>query len=213
MEPARQKSEGDNTLFEELRRLRKEIAQQASIPPYVVFPDTTLSEMSKHLPLDEEALLGISGVGEVKLQKYGSLFLTVIRKYVEAQGMQPLPSSKADKSSKLKDIQESTGTAKEVDKNPSYLLTYNLFQQGKSLEGIARERDLSIITVQEHIVRSSLEGYKVDWDALISPEHEQLILAAIERLGAEKLKPLKEALPDEIEYFALRGVICKHNSK
>jgi ATP-dependent DNA helicase RecQ len=213
MEPARHKSEGDNTLFEELRRLRKEIAQQASIPPYVVFPDTTLSEMSKHLPLDEEALLGISGVGEVKLQKYGSLFLTVIRKYVEAQGMQPLPSSKADKSSKLKDIQESTGTAKEVDKNPSYLLTYNLFQQGKSLEGIARERDLSIITVQEHIVRSSLEGYKVDWDALISPEHEQLILAAIERLGAEKLKPLKEALPDEIEYFALRGVICKHNSK
>jgi len=68
-------------LFEELRALRKQIADAAGVPPFVVFSDATLVEMSKTRPGDTRELLSITGVGEQKLRKYGSAFLDAIRAY------------------------------------------------------------------------------------------------------------------------------------
>lgn len=70
-------------LFEELRSLRKRIADTASVPPFVVFSDATLLEMAKSRPRDERELLSITGVGEHKLRKYGSAFLATIREYCQ----------------------------------------------------------------------------------------------------------------------------------
>lgn len=61
--------------FERLRALRSEIAKENGIPPYVVFSDKTLKEMAEKLPHDKEAMLDISGVGEVKFERYGEAFL------------------------------------------------------------------------------------------------------------------------------------------
>lgn len=71
----------DNSLFEALRQVRRELAQQAGIPPYLVFNDSTLREMSSLCPTDEAALAKIKGVGERKLAQYGAAFLTAIRQY------------------------------------------------------------------------------------------------------------------------------------
>ncbi|MCB1734785.1 MAG: DNA helicase RecQ [Gammaproteobacteria bacterium] len=68
----------DEILFEELRILRKRLADDADIPPYVVFSDATLSQMAAQLPTNETELLDISGVGQTKLERYGKLFLDVI---------------------------------------------------------------------------------------------------------------------------------------
>ncbi|MFX0559511.1 DNA helicase RecQ [Tepidibacillus infernus] len=73
----------DNTLFDLLRKLRKEISSKENLPPYVIFPDSTLLDMARLYPVDAEALLNIKGVGQNKLQKYGDLFLAEIRKYVD----------------------------------------------------------------------------------------------------------------------------------
>ncbi len=81
-----QEEVGDNTLFELLRGLRKEISQQEKVPPYVVFPDSTLRQMCERLPADEQELLTISGVGEEKLRRYGSRFLQVILAFVKESG-------------------------------------------------------------------------------------------------------------------------------
>jgi len=70
-------------LFEELRSLRKQIADAAGVPPFVVFSDATLVEMSKARPGDESDLLQITGVGEVKLRRYGTPFLKVIADYTQ----------------------------------------------------------------------------------------------------------------------------------
>jgi ATP-dependent DNA helicase RecQ len=75
--------EEDTELFARLRALRKEWAENEGVPPYVIFSDQTLREMSALLPVDEEALLQVKGVGAVKAKKYGSAFLEVIRAYVE----------------------------------------------------------------------------------------------------------------------------------
>jgi ATP-dependent DNA helicase RecQ len=68
----------DQSLFEALRERRKELADSHDLPPYVIFHDATLRQMAEHRPASEEDLLDISGVGEVKLARYGKAFLEVI---------------------------------------------------------------------------------------------------------------------------------------
>lgn len=71
----------ETRLFELFRSLRKQIADEQGIPPYVVFSDRTLRDMAAHLPRSAEAMLTISGIGEVKLQRYGGQFLRLIDRY------------------------------------------------------------------------------------------------------------------------------------
>lgn len=71
----------DATLFERLRELRMELAKKAHVPPYLIFSDKTLHEMSTHKPANETQMLRVSGVGEVKYKRYGEAFLNVIQKY------------------------------------------------------------------------------------------------------------------------------------
>jgi ATP-dependent DNA helicase RecQ len=65
-------------LFEALRRRRKEIADELDLPPYVIFHDATLMQLAEHRPTTEAAMLGINGVGAVKLERYGKAFLEII---------------------------------------------------------------------------------------------------------------------------------------
>ncbi len=71
----------DDGLFEALRRLRKQLADEAGVPPYVVFSDATLREFAAKKPLSLVAFRGISGVGDVKLERYGDAFVNAIRAY------------------------------------------------------------------------------------------------------------------------------------
>lgn len=71
----------DHELFDLLRSLRKQIADELGIPPYVVFSDRSLRDMASILPQSDETMLSVSGVGEVKLQRYGQQFLALIKKY------------------------------------------------------------------------------------------------------------------------------------
>lgn len=68
-------------LFEELRKLRLEIAQEESVPPYIVFSDKTLIDMCVKKPSNEAEMLNVSGVGENKLKKYGQRFLEAIQHF------------------------------------------------------------------------------------------------------------------------------------
>jgi ATP-dependent DNA helicase RecQ len=68
----------DLRLFENLRVLRKKLAAESGVPPYVIFGDATLVEMSRMRPRNEIEFLGINGVGQVKLERHGSAFLDVI---------------------------------------------------------------------------------------------------------------------------------------
>ncbi len=75
---ARDLEPGDVELFEALRELRKRLADDQGVPPYVIFGDATLTQMSRDKPRTEDALLKINGVGQVKLERYGAEFLDVI---------------------------------------------------------------------------------------------------------------------------------------
>ena len=75
----------DPDLFQALRVLRKELADEQHVPPFVIFGDATLVEMAAYRPQDAESLLKINGVGAHKLGKYGAKFLEAIREYRGAE--------------------------------------------------------------------------------------------------------------------------------
>ncbi|WP_286034657.1 DNA helicase RecQ [Megamonas hypermegale] len=76
------KAEAKGDLFEKLRLVRRELAIKAKLPPYMIFSDATLIEMAQKMPVTLEDMSHIRGIGEFKLNKYGSEFLNVIKKFV-----------------------------------------------------------------------------------------------------------------------------------
>ncbi len=208
--PVRERTPEDNSLFNMLCSLRREIARKEQLPPYVIFHDLTLRQMSARLPTDYASMLAVSGVGEVKMQKYGQPFLELIEGYL----MENPPSSDCQVMDKTSSSDGDTAApappapAKEP-RMPSHMISWDLYQAGNSISQIARERKLTNLTVQDHILRCGREGYELEWREIVSAEEEACILQAIEAAGSSKLKPIKEALPEEISYFAIKAVICR----
>jgi ATP-dependent DNA helicase RecQ len=78
----------DESLFERLRRLRKRLADELSVPPYIVFSDVSLRQMARDYPANERDFIRISGVGEKKLQEFGSVFLSEVAAHLQSQPRQ-----------------------------------------------------------------------------------------------------------------------------
>jgi ATP-dependent DNA helicase RecQ len=182
-------------LFEELRALRKEISEAEQLPPYIIFQDSTLKEMCRRLPVTEASMLAIPGVGELKCAKYGHVFLEAIKQHVDKHGPASPPSP--------------LNASPQADKESSHLLTYRLYKEGKSLAEIAALRNLTRGTIEDHLLRAGLDGHPLEWDDFIPPGLEETIMAKIEELGAAKLRPLKDALPPEVDYMAIKAAIVK----
>lgn len=72
----------ERILFGYLKKLRKDIADSEDVPPYIIFSDATLLEMVQTMPESKQQLLNITGVGKIKLEKYGNLFLDKIKEYM-----------------------------------------------------------------------------------------------------------------------------------
>lgn len=227
--PSREKSE-EISLFDRLRALRREIAIRENLPPYMIFADSTLREMAQVCPLNHRAMIRISGVGERKLEKFGDEFLEAIESFckeTESVGAFSDASSEAgaeklqSKSNQFLgqyDDQKDSMRSQEIinrvntsnDKVSSHIQTFLMYQEGYSLEDIARIRKITPITVQNHLVRCGLDGQAVPWDDFIPIDQESHILEAIREVGREKLRPIKDLLTDEVEWFTIRAVLEKH---
>jgi ATP-dependent DNA helicase RecQ len=75
----------DESLFDELRALRKRLADQRDVPAYVIFPDTTLRAMARDVPRNATEMRQIPGVGDKKLQDYGDVFLAALAAYASSR--------------------------------------------------------------------------------------------------------------------------------
>ena len=73
----------DSDLLDKLKALRRELADKANVPAYIIFTNATLIDMCKKLPTSSAAFLNVSGVGKQKLALYGEKFLELIRKHIE----------------------------------------------------------------------------------------------------------------------------------
>lgn len=179
----------DQALFLELKQLRWNTAVQEQVPPYVVFSDRALQEMATYFPKTPQELSRINGVGPIKLTKYGDEFLKMIRKYAD---------SKDPVNFKIMPI----------ERNKSSDETLFLFKEGHSIEKMMEIRQLTKDTIINHLVEAIQNGKILDVSALVPPEKQILIKEAIEKVGIERLKPIKEVLPEEVSYDEIRLTIA-----
>lgn len=118
-EKVKKVSNHDNGLFEKLRALRLEIAREKNYPPYIIFGDVSLREMTSFLPKNNEEFLRIKGVGQNKLSDYGELFLEVINNHIIETGIVPIEHDierekiniKTDYHKRVEQIQETSPNA------------------------------------------------------------------------------------------------------
>jgi ATP-dependent DNA helicase RecQ len=197
-------------LLATLKALRMELAKSEHVPPYVVFHDSTLQQMCLRLPLDRESMLEVPGMGTHKLEKYGEPFLSVIASNLEANPdiVKNLAANQVEKNT-----QHKAKVKKEGSKTATHIVTFEAFKSGRSIPDIACDRNLTISTIKGHLLHCKQHGLSVEWEDLIPDGTEELILKKIMELGVSSLKPLKEALPEEIDYCTIISVIAKHNLK
>jgi len=193
----------DEALFQELRKLRKQMADDQNVPPYVLFSDVSLKEMSRYVPTTADEFLMIKGVGEKKLNQYGKAFLHVLQGWSNAH-----PSH--TKKVKIGTSPVKVKKEKIADTRPSHMISYQMFKSGKLLKDIAVVRELSPKTVEKHIFRAASEGHPVMWELFFDEQEEEIILEMIKEAEDLRLKTLKEALPEDITYTAINAVLVKH---
>lgn len=202
------KSSLENTynidLFTILQKLRKEIALENNIPPFVVFSDSTLKQMCTYYPTTKENMLNISGVGINKFENYGNIFVEEISKYVIQNNIQILNVSpkKPTFTNKPKGTSSNTIT-----------ISYDLFKEGKSIAEIAKLRNLNIRTIETHLLSCFENGKDINLENYIHPEFENDIYNIIDKLGFEKLKPLKDALSEKVSYFDIHYYLITYKQK
>jgi ATP-dependent DNA helicase RecQ len=171
-----------DALFERLRALRKRLADELNVPPYVVFTDSTLLEMAAEKPANRIAMLAISGVGAQKFERYGHDFINEIIAFMTEE--------------------QSKGSA---IKGATHLVTWEAYKQGLSPDEIARHRNLNPITIYSHLATLLEQGYDIPVKDFVSKREYAAIVEAINTLGPDaKLKELFEHLEERYEYFKIR---------
>ena len=188
-------NEGDSLktekVFLELRELRKRIAQERGVPPYVILHDKTLLEIARRLPDCQEELLSIKGLGEVKIEQFGDRLLDLVSRHLEKEEKKEenLPLSPPKK-------KETKGNTVQV--------TRALFNEGNSPEEIAKKRGLTESTIKSHLV-SLLEEGEIPLDQVLSPEKVSAIMEAVAEIGREAgAAILKVILPESTGYDDIR---------
>ncbi len=202
----------DNELFEILRRLRHEIAVSEKVPPYMVFGDSTLKELSSRMPVDKEQMLEVSGVGERKYDKYGQRFIEKIMNYLNSNNINHIWISKAKSDISIEEKKNNIEGSKNI-KEKSYINTVEMLRVYGSLRKTAGERELTLTTIISHVEKYISEGnsidFKIDFSDIFNEQDEEIVKGVIKNVGFNKLKAIKEQVPSNISYDVIKGIILK----
>jgi ATP-dependent DNA helicase RecQ len=183
----------DEALFENLRRLRKELADSRDVPAYVIFSDVTLRHLARDYPESIDAFGAVSGVGEKKKMEFGAPFLAEITRYVAANGTKvfpaeaPLPAPPAGS-----------------DLAPTASVTLKLYREGKGIEEIAAERKLAVGTISGHLAQAVEAGADLPPRDFYTEAEEARMAEAFATAGFETLTAAKELVGDDIDYGKIR---------
>ncbi|MEG3928884.1 DNA helicase RecQ [Microcoleus sp. D3_18a_C4] len=183
-------------LFTILRTLRKQIADEQFVPPYVVFADKSLRDMAEKRPQNLREFEEVYGVGSNKRDKYGKVFLEAIRTFCQEQG---LPSGAA--SSDVANLPNLSNVA-----SYSQMQTWELYRQGLTVQGIANARGMSPNTISGHLIELMEMGREVDINLLVESERQQAIVYAIEVMGDEKLRAIYDFLEERYTFEEIKFV-------
>ncbi|MBN1669233.1 MAG: DNA helicase RecQ, partial [Anaerolineales bacterium] len=192
----------DPNLFEHLRTLRTRLAGEKNVPPYVIFHDRALVEMATWCPQTPEEFVTIYGVGQRKVEAYGPQFLTAIREYCRENEIEPLTRpveqhklERAPKSPSCSGIQRTN-------------YVWEQFQSGESIAALAADLGFTQNTILNHLKKAFTAGKPLQVEGLkaastLSQAEEQRVLAAFDECGTDYLRPVLEALEENVSYDQL----------
>jgi ATP-dependent DNA helicase RecQ len=198
----------DQELFEVLRALRRDLADQQQVPPFVVFGDVSLRHMAASFPQSMASFARTPGVGQAKLDRYGERFVAAIRGYAE-------PKNIADRTGEVASFAAPSAAAgegrreklegREGRRGDTYEQTLVLLSQGMSISEVAQQRGLAETTILGQIERMAAQGRELSLEHLL-PEADrlQIIRKAIDLCGQEFLKPVRDYLGPEFSYDEIR---------
>ncbi|MEO0340650.1 MAG: DNA helicase RecQ [Bacteroidota bacterium] len=176
---ATKKKSVDEELFQILRQLRKQLAQSSGLPPYRIFSDATLIDMSGKKPFTEMQMLQVHGVGEQKLKQFGASFLNAILEYA--------------------------GENKTRIKGSTYQITLHLLKRGHSIEEIAQERGIHANTVFSHLAHLYEKGHPIDLSPHLHQSELNELLNGFKQVAQPpKMKEVFELFDGEFSYNKIR---------
>ena len=196
----------NQALFERLRAVRRTIASEEGVAPFMVLSDATLLQLATYLPLSVESIRRISGFGEAKTQRYGEIFVQEISAFAAENGLSSQMESLTPKRERSASGSTRQSTAE------TFRTSLGLWQQGKRIPEIATERGLAPQTIMGHLARFVQTG-EISLEEIVP---ESKIDAIIEALRAadwregQAIKPIKEALGDDYGYGEIQAVIYAH---
>lgn len=190
-------------LYNTLKRWRDMTVEEENSIIYMVANQATLKEIATYLPLTKKDLLQISGFGKAKVDKYGDTILEAVEEYCSRNGLETNMSALPKKAVKEKVQKEKNAVVKTDTKT----LSFNLFKEGKSIAEIASERNLTVATIESHLVPFIAEG-EIDINDLVPVKKQQLILDAVAIHGALSHKTLIENLPADFTYGEIKMVLA-----
>ena len=180
-QPSKATSVNDE-LFDYFKQWRRALAQRMQVPPYVVLSDASLEALCRKRPTNLRDLLSVSGIGERKAELYGREIFAAFEAF-----------DKGARAAKKESAQASPADE-----------TIRLLAEGKTFEQIAEIRGRkpsTVVNMAADLVEKGRLDYRIEW---VGEDDHRLIAEAIERLGSQWLKPLKDALPERITYEQIR---------
>ena len=192
--------EYDRDLFAILRAKRKDLAEAANVPPYVIFSDRTLVEIAAYFPATEENLRRINGIGQVKFERYGQLLIDLVQEFCEARGVR---ANLSQMSRKAKLHRRNEG-------KPRGVIVGEAYNDGQSVSDLMEK-----FGVQRGTILNYLAAYAQDGNLLrpgedflsmvdVPVENKAAALRAFEQLGTKYLKPVFEQLGGTVTYDDLK---------
>lgn len=191
----------DRGLFDSLRELRRQLAEQRGVPAYIVFGDATLRDMARQRPSTSLRLLEVRGVGQKKLADVGEPFLERIVEYCQAQSLE------MDKSAR------SIAPPPFIEApNANALQAFPLFDAGMSVEQVAERLGRVASTTLKYLEAYIGERRITDASPWMGDEELNEIAQAVDKVGTAMLRPIFDELDGRVGYDRIRiAVACLAN--
>jgi ATP-dependent DNA helicase RecQ len=181
-------------LFDELRIIRKHIADSRNVPPFVIFGDASLREMAQYFPQTRENFARITGVGEKKLEEFGEQFVSVIKRFAETHTVEEQTPPR-----------ERRGRRSANGGSTTYDESKRLLEEMRTIEEIASMRGLAPGTIIQHIEYLTKRGDCPDVRYLRPSEQDmEVFRQAFSAFQGDALKPVFDYLKGTYSYDQLR---------
>ncbi len=197
----------DTRLFEILRKKRKELADGADVPPFVIFGDRSLRDMAIRFPQGLESFSAIHGVGRAKLEKYGEIFVPLIQEYCKEKGISENETARAAPISRP---ERSSGKAAPGSR---CVAVGDAFNAGEAINELTEKYSVKPQTILNHLENYLLAGRTLSAERLrqyaqLPHDQNRAVLEFFSENGPERLKPafvhFNEAIPyDDLRYLRI----------